>query len=103
MTGWSPAWVDSGVVPRTWNLIINGVYDAVLRIDQDAKGVLQGRLKGYDNSSVAGPQEELENALDRMAKGRRGLNVLRQAQATKISDITSLGLLSRSSIVQDFL
>jgi hypothetical protein len=63
VTGWSPNWLDVGIVPRTWNLTINGVFDAVLRIDHDAAGALQGRLKVYDNSSVAGPQEELENDL----------------------------------------
>lgn len=63
VTGWSPTWLDTGLVPRTWNLIISNVYKAVLRIDNDANGILRGRLKVYDNTNVPGPQEELENDL----------------------------------------
>jgi hypothetical protein len=63
VTGWSPDWLDSGIVPRTWNIAINGAFQAVLRIDHDATGALQGRLKVYDNTSVVGAQEELENDL----------------------------------------
>ena len=41
VTGWSPAWLDSDIVPRTWTLTINQTYTAVLRIDRDAGRVLR--------------------------------------------------------------
>jgi len=67
VTGWSPQWLDSGIVPRTWNVTINGSFDAVLRVDRDAHGVLVGRLKVYDDSANPGPQEELEDDLAALA------------------------------------
>lgn len=57
VTGWSPSWLDSDVVPRCWNATINTDYEAVLRIDRDRAGGLRGRLKVY------APSEELENDL----------------------------------------
>jgi hypothetical protein len=77
VTGWSPAWLDSGIIPRTWNLTINRVFDAVLRIDRDAASVLQGRLKVYDDSSLAGPQEELENDLTSLTWDGTNLSFVR--------------------------
>ena len=63
VTGWSPDWLDSGIVPRTWNVTINTTFKGVLRIDRDAGNVLRGRLKVFDNTAVAGVQEELEDDL----------------------------------------
>lgn len=61
MSGWSPTWIDAGsIYPRTWSLTINTSYRAVLRIDTDANGILSGRLKVFDNTSMGGAQEELE-------------------------------------------
>lgn len=63
VTGWSPRWLDSDIVPRTWQLTVagaNDTYGAVLRIDRDAGGVLQGRFKVFANSGGAGLDEELE-------------------------------------------
>jgi dienelactone hydrolase len=61
VTGWSPTWLDSGDVPRAWNVIIDSNYHGVLRIDRDRGGALQGRLKMYR------PGEELENDLTGIA------------------------------------
>jgi dienelactone hydrolase len=57
-TGWSPDWVDDGVVPRKG---IPTTFDAVLRIDRDQNGTLVGRLKVY------APAEEVENDLTAIA------------------------------------
>jgi hypothetical protein len=45
VTGWGPSWLDSDMVPRTWDLTINTTFRAVLRIDRDDHQVLRGRLK----------------------------------------------------------
>jgi len=70
-TGWSPNWLDSGIVPRTWNLTINTTYQAVLRIDRDQGGALRGRLKVY------APGEELENDLTAIAWNGTNLSFVR--------------------------
>lgn len=57
VTGWSPDWIELGIVPRTWDVLINNAYHGVLRIDRDAGNALAGRLKMYL------PAEELENDL----------------------------------------
>lgn len=64
VTGWSPDWLDSGIVPRTWNLIINDTFKAVLRVDRDAGNALVGRLKVFANTALPQPlAEELEDDL----------------------------------------
>jgi hypothetical protein len=70
-TGWSPSWLDGGILPRTWNLTINMIYQAVLRIDRDQGGVLRGRLKVY------APGEELENDLTAIAWNGTNLSFVR--------------------------
>ncbi len=76
-TGWSPSWLDSGVVPRIWTLKIGSSFDAVLRIDNDAGGVLRGRLKVFDNSSLSGAQEELEVDLSSISWNGTNLSFVR--------------------------
>jgi hypothetical protein len=73
-TGWSPNWLDNGIVPRTWNLTIRGIPaidQAVLRIDRDHGGALRGRLKVYM------PIEELENDLTAIAWNGTNLSFVR--------------------------
>jgi len=62
-TGWSPTYLDSPTSPRTWNVTLSGSWNAVLRVDANASGVLSGTLKVYDNSFVSGVQEEPEYQL----------------------------------------
>ena len=71
-TGWSPTWLDSGSVPRTWNLTINTNFKAVLRIDRDAGGVLRGRLKIHASG------EELEDDLTVVAWNGTNLSFVRR-------------------------
>jgi dienelactone hydrolase len=66
VTGWSLDWIDSGIVPRAWNLTISATYHAVLRIDRDANNVLRGRLKVCDNNGQ-NATEELEDDLTAIA------------------------------------
>ena len=61
VTGWSPNWIDSGIVPRTWNLAINTTFKAVLRIDRDANKALVGRLKVFANGGALA--EELDSRI----------------------------------------
>jgi hypothetical protein len=60
VTGWSPSYLDTDIVPRTWRVALNTNYQGVLRIDRDSAGTLQGRLKVFDNSAETEVQEELE-------------------------------------------
>jgi dienelactone hydrolase len=59
-TGWSPTWLDTDIVPRTWRLTVNQHYEAVLRVDRDLQGRMTGRMKVFDNRALPGVQEELE-------------------------------------------
>jgi hypothetical protein len=77
VTGWSPAWLDSGIVPRTWTMTINGSLDAVLRVDRDANGLLVGHLKIYDDSAMGGVQEELEDDLASVSWNGANLSFVR--------------------------
>jgi hypothetical protein len=70
-TGWSPSWLDSDIVPRTWNVTINTTYRAVLRIDRDQSGAVRGRLKVYM------PNEELESDLTALAWNGTNLSFVR--------------------------
>ena len=70
-TGWSPSWIDTGSVPRTWNVTINSAFRAILRIDRDSAGALRGRLKVY------APGEELENDLTMIAWNGTNLSFVR--------------------------
>jgi hypothetical protein len=79
VTGWSPDYLDSGSVPRTWNVTINNDFEGVLRIDRDSAGTLRGRLKVYDNNKVAGAQEELENDLTSISWNGTTLSFTRSA------------------------
>ncbi len=82
VTGWSPNWVDSGIVPRTWNLTINTAFKAVLRIDRDAGGALAGRLKVFANGGAL--QEELEDDLTSVAWDGTHISFTRSAGFTQV-------------------
>src|SRR5689334_7160821 len=58
VTGWSPNFVDTDIVPRTWQIVLGGTRLGVLRIDGDGDGVLRGRLKVFDNSEPSAAREE---------------------------------------------
>lgn len=62
VTGWSPDLLDSGIVPRVWDVILNSKFLGVLRIDRNSLGTLCGRLKVYYN--LFDSQEELEHDLE---------------------------------------
>ncbi|MBS2030640.1 MAG: hypothetical protein JST54_22240 [Deltaproteobacteria bacterium] len=68
VTGWSPEGLDTDIVPRTWNVTIEGTVQAVLRIDRDARGAVVGRLKVFADTSKPTPLcEELEEDLASIA------------------------------------
>lgn len=91
VTGWSPNWLDSDIVPRTWNLTINNSFKAVLRIDRDASHVLCGRLKVFDDSSTPGVQEELEDDLTAITWDGANLAFTRSAGFTQAYTGTASG------------
>lgn len=84
VTGWSPDWIDSDILPRTWNLTINTTFKGVLRIDRDSENVLRGRLKVFDNTAVSGVQEELENDLTSITWDGTNLSFTRSAGFTQV-------------------
>src|SRR5258708_16821381 len=84
VAGGSTNWLDSDIVPRTWNLTINNNFKAVLRIDRDASNVLRGRLKVFDDSSQPGVQEELENDLTSITWDGTNLSFTRSAGFVQI-------------------
>jgi len=84
VTGWSPDWLDSGIVPRTWNVTISNRYRAVLRIDRDSSNALIGRLKVFDDSATAGVQEELEDDLQSITWDGVHLTFTRSAGFTQV-------------------
>jgi dienelactone hydrolase len=81
VTGWSPSWLDTDIVPRTWNVTLNSRYDGVLRVDRDANGALVGHLKVFDDGAVAGVQEELENDLSSLVWDGTHLSFVRTGPA----------------------
>ena len=81
----SPTWLDSDMVPRTWDLTINTTFKAVLRIDRDDHQVLRGRIK------VFGPAEELEDDLTSIAWDGTHLSFTRRAGFTQVYTGTAIG------------
>jgi dienelactone hydrolase len=85
VTGWSPNWLDSGSVPRTWNLTINHTFNAVLRIDRDGSNALVGRLKVFANTALPQPlAEELEDDLTAIAWDGTNIAFTRSAGFTQV-------------------
>lgn len=91
VTGWSPNWLDSDIVPRTWNVTINQTFKGVLRIDRDAGNVLRGRLKVFDDTATPGLQEELEDDLTSIAWDGTNLSFVRSADFTQVYKGTASG------------
>ena len=63
VTGWNSTYLDTAMVPRVWEILIDNTSRARLRIDQGSSGFV-GRLKVY--STVAGgvAGEDLEYDVD---------------------------------------
>lgn len=59
VTGWSPTYLDTDIIPRTWK-VTTGTVKSILRIDRDSGGTLVGRFKGFDDTAIAGAQDDLE-------------------------------------------
>jgi acetyl esterase/lipase len=63
VTGWNSTYLDSALVPRVWELLIDNNARARLRIDQGSNGLV-GRLKVYSTVSGGVTGESLEYDLD---------------------------------------
>lgn len=66
-TAWNSAYIDTGLYPRVFELCCNGIYWAMLRIDQDICGNLIGQFKVYSSvidGVISSAGEELEYDVD---------------------------------------